>query len=123
MKRTREQLRARLIARAEDMVDGLLDWMEDTPEPTLTQIEEAVLDLRQKLSAEMAQEVIEGQEAKQPALVPGCPKCGQEMRYKGQKEVSPQSWVGAVRFERGHYYCAQCKVGFFPLGRATGVEG
>ena len=123
MKRTREQMRARLMARAEDVVDRLLEWMEDTPEPTLAQIEEAVLDLRQKLSAEMAQEVIEGQEAKQPALAPTCPKCGQEMRYKGQKAVAPQSWAGRVRFERGHYYCAQCKVGFFPLGRATGVEG
>ena len=49
MKRSREQVRARLMARAEDVVDRLLEWMEDTPEPTLTQIEEAVLDLREEL--------------------------------------------------------------------------
>jgi hypothetical protein len=111
------------MKRAEDVVDRLMEWSEDTPEPTLTQIESIVLELREELSEEMAREVIEAQERKQLAVGPGCPKCGQEMRYKGQKRVRPQSWVGEVAFERGYYYCAQCKVGFFPLGRATGAEG
>lgn len=122
-RRARERMRARLMKRAEDVVDRLLDWSEDTPEPTLTQIEGIVLELREKLSEEMAREVIEAQERKQPAIGPGCPKCGQEMRYKGQKRVRPQSWVGEVAFERGYYYCTKCKVGFFPPGRTTGAEG
>lgn len=123
MKRTREQMRARLMARAESVVDRLLEWSEDTPEPNLTQIEGVILQLREELSAEMAREVVEAQEKKQPAVGPACPKCGQEMRYKGQKRVKPQSWVGEVAFERGYYYCAKCKAGFFPPGRTTGAEG
>ena len=74
----RERMRTRLMKRAEDVVDKLLDWSEDTPEPTLTQIEGIVLELREELREEMAREVIEAQERKQPAVGPGCPKCGQE---------------------------------------------
>jgi len=47
---------------------------------------------------------------------PACPECGQEMRYKGQKLVEPQPWVGDVEIERGYYYCAGCNVGRFPPG-------
>jgi hypothetical protein len=122
MRRTREQMRARLMARAESVVDKLLDWSEDTSAPNLTQIEGVVLRLREELSTEMAREVIEAQEAKQLAMGPACPTCGREMRYKGQKAVTPQSWVGEVAFERGYYYCAKCKVGFFPLDEQLGLK-
>ena len=102
------------MKQAEGLVDRLLEWTDESTEPNLTQIEGKVLELRKRFSEEMAREVIEGQEAKQPAVGPSCPKCGDEMRYKGQKGVRPQTWVGEVAFERGYYYCAECKVGFFP---------
>jgi len=101
---------------AERVIDELLDWGDATAEPTLRQIEEAVLELRQQLSETMAQEVIASQEARQPAIGPRCPKCGAKMTYKGQKKVTPQTWVGEVEIERGYYHCGKCKVGFFPPG-------
>jgi uncharacterized protein with PIN domain len=101
---------------AESLIDELLDWTDSTPQPNLTQIEEVVLELRKRFSEEMAQEVIEAQEAKQPVVGPPCPECEQEMRYKGQKSVAPQTWVGEVEMERGYYYCEECKVGLFPPG-------
>jgi hypothetical protein len=102
------------MKQAEGVIDRLLDWTDETTEPNLTQIEGKVLELRKQFSEEMAREVIETQEAKQLAVGPSCPECGGAMRYKGQKGVRPQTWVGEVAFERGYYYCAQCKVGFFP---------
>ena len=113
---TKEQSKARLLKQAESVIDELLDWRDATSEPNLTQIEEVVLKLRKQFSEAMAREVIEAQEARLLASGPPCPKCKKEMRYKGQKKVTPQTWVGDVKFERGHYYCAECKVGFFPLG-------
>lgn len=101
---------------AEGLIDELLDWTDNTSAPNLSQIEDTVLELRKRFSEEMAREVIEAQEVKQPAVGPPCPKCGQEMTYKGQKEVAPQSWVGEVRIERGYYYCAECQEGLFPPG-------
>jgi uncharacterized protein with PIN domain len=99
---------------AEDVIDELLDWSDSTPEPNLTQIEPVVLRLRKRLSEQMALEVINDQEARQPVLGPRCPACQQEMRYKGQKEVTVESWVGDLSIERGYYHCPDCKVGLFP---------
>lgn len=113
---TRERRKMRLLEEAESLIDELLDWTDSTPEPNLTQIESIVLQLRQRFSEEMAREVIEAQGAKQPAVGPACAQCGREMRYKGQKSVEPQTWVGDVEIERGYYYCGQCKVGRFPPG-------
>jgi len=113
---TRGQSKARLMKQAEKVIDELLDWRDMTSEPNLTQIEECVLKLRKRFGEEMGRETIEAQEAKQLVNGPPCPKCKKEMRYKGQKEVNPQTWVGDVRFERGYYHCAECKVGFFPSG-------
>jgi hypothetical protein len=112
--RVGERRKARLMAQAERLIDELLDWNDNTPEPNLAQIEEVVLELRERFSEEMAREVIEAQEAKQPAIGPSCPKCGMGMTYKGQKPVEPQTWVGEVEIERGYYHCGVCKEGLFP---------
>ncbi len=114
-----EQRKVRLMKQAESLIDELLDWTDNTTEPNLSQIEDIVLKLRQRFSEEMAREVTEAQEAKRPIPGPACPKCKQEMRYKGQREVVPRTWVGDVKIRRGYYHCAKCQEGFSPLGRTT----
>jgi hypothetical protein len=111
-----EQRKARLMQQAEKLIDELWDWNDSTPEPNLSQIENKVLELRQRFSEEMAREVIAAQEAQQPVPGPACPKCGQEMRYKGRKEIEPRTWVGDVKIRRGYYHCARCQEGLFPPG-------
>jgi len=104
------------MEQAERLIDELLDWNDKTSEPNLTQIEQVVLELRERFSEEMAREVIEAQETRQPAVAPSCPKCGKGMTYKGEKPVKPQTWVGEVEIERGYYHCGACKEGLFPPG-------
>jgi len=111
-----EQRRARLLKEAESVIDELLDWSGETAEPNLSQIEHVVLELRKRFGETMAREVVGAQGARQPAIRPPCPRCGQEMTYKGQKKVMPQTWVGDVEIERGYYHCGKCQVGFFPSG-------
>jgi hypothetical protein len=112
----REQQKVSLLKEAEAIIDELLDWEERTERPNLSAIEGQVLELRQRLSEKMAETVIAGQEAKQLVCGPACPRCGKEMHYKGQKVVKPRSWVGELEIERGYYYCAACREGFFPPG-------
>ena len=116
MTHARELEKARLVRHAESLIEEMLDWQEGTERPNLTQIEGKILELRRRFGQELAREVIEAQEAKQPVPGPKCTQCSQEMGYKGQKEVTPQTWLDKVRFERGYYYCKQCGVGFFPSG-------
>ncbi len=114
MKRSRAQKKAELLAEAEALIESLLDWDARTSKPNLRQIEDEVLALRRQFGQRLAKAVIEDQEAKQPAEAPKCPQCGQEMGYKGQKGANIETRLGQLAVERGYYYCARCKSGFFP---------
>ena len=110
------ELKAELMTEAEGLIDELVAWTADTPAPTLTQIEDIVLKLRQRLSKRMALAVIEAQAAVRPVPGPHCPTCGREMHYKDYKTNTVESRVGALPLERGYYYCEPCKHGLFPPG-------
>jgi hypothetical protein len=110
------KLKAKMMEEAEEIIDELLKWDEKNPKPTLTQIEDIVLELRKRMSERMAEALIEKQANKQPVPGPSCPECGIEMRYKGQKQRQVESRAGGLQLERGHYYCPKCKAGHFPPG-------
>lgn len=116
MKSNRAYLKAKLMAQAEAEIEALLDWHERMERPTLSEMEEAVLAIRQRLSEAMALTVIEDQETKRPVPGPACPECGREMSYKGEKGLSLETWVGELRLARGYYHCPTCQVGLFPPG-------
>jgi len=115
MRKTREEMKAALLAEAEDAVEELLDEVEGE-EPTLEGLEDIVLRLRERLGRRMAEVMVEGQEATQPVQRPRCPSCGEEMRYKGVKPVAAESRLGTLGLERAYYYCDRCKSGLFPPG-------
>jgi hypothetical protein len=123
MKGSRTELKAALMQQAEVLVDELLDWTEQTHEPTLTQLEDVVLRLRQRLGTGMAQAVLEAQEATRPAPGPSCPQCGREMHYKDLKRDTLTSRLGELGLRRGYYHCRRCRVGLFPPGSATASAG
>ena len=114
MKRTREQIKADLMAEAVGVIEELLAWERQAGAPDLTEMEDEVLKLRQRLGQRLLEAVIEDQEARQPAQAPPCPQCGAEMRYKGRKETAIESRLGGLKVERGYYYCARCASGLFP---------
>jgi uncharacterized protein with PIN domain len=116
MRGTREQMKAQLRAEADALIDQLLDRHEATAPPSLMQIEDWVLELRERLGQRMAETLIEAQDASQLVEVPVCPHCGERMRYKDQKVTQAETRVGLVKIERGYYYCARCRSGFFPPG-------
>ena len=123
MKRPREELRAELLAEAEEVIDELLEWHEEAGAPTLTQIEDAVLSLRKRLGKRMAEVVIGDQEAIHPVPGPTCAKCGREMHYKGMKRVRVEGRAGNIVLERAYYHCDRCRDGLFPPGSTTGSKG
>lgn len=116
MRRTREQMKAQLRAEADAVIEQLLDRHEETVAPSLTEIEDWVLELRERLGQRMAEAVIEAQDASQLVDAPVCPHCGERMPYKDQKAIQTETRVGLVKIERGYYYCARCKSGLFPPG-------
>ncbi len=119
MKRTREQKREELLQAAEAMIEELLDWEERATRPNLTQIENRVSRLRQRLGQRMAEVVIADQDAAQPVEAPLCPGCGERMRYKGQKRKNVETRLGTLAIQRGYYYCSRCKKRIFPPQRTA----
>lgn len=116
MKRSKEEKRARLLAKAEKLIDEYLAWEAGHPKPDLTEIEDIALELRKALGREIAQMAIEEQGERLPVPGPSCPKCGKEMRYKGEKSTQVESRAGALQVGQGYYYCPECKESFFPPG-------
>jgi len=123
MKRSRAEQKAALMRQAELAIDELLEFEDHTTEPTLTQIEDVVLKLRQQLSEQMALAVIEAQANRHPVPGPKCPTCGREMHYKDMKGDTVDSRVGVLPLERGYYYCETCRQGLFPPGPAAADLG
>jgi hypothetical protein len=85
MKRTRAELKAELLAHAEANIEDFLDLLEESPAPTLTQIEDSVLRFRQQIGREMAETAIQAQDTVTVAPGPRCPTCGKEMESKSKK--------------------------------------
>ena len=116
MKRSGEGQRKALLAEAEAMIEEYLAWSGANEAPTMSEIEEMVLGLREKMGQRMAEEVLANQEATQPAEAPRCRECGEPMADKGKKSVRVESRLGSIQAERVHYYCGHCGSGFFPPG-------
>ena len=113
---SRADQKAKLMKEAEEEIEKLLDWMEETERPDLSSIEGIVLKLRKRIGERMAEEVIGSQESVRLVPGPPCPDCKEEMPYKGMKEKSVTSLVGELNLNRGYYYCAHCRRGLFPPG-------
>lgn len=111
---SRAERKTKLMQIAEAEIEQLLDWTEATEAPSLDRIEEIVLRLRQRIGEGMTREVIANQSAVRPVACPSCPKCKQEMHYKGMKPKEITSLIGDVKLNRGYYYCDHCQSGLFP---------
>ena len=122
MESERERIKKALLAEMEGMVDEMLEWEEKHSAPTLVEIEEVVLKVRQRVGQRLAQFLVERQEAVRPVPGPACPHCGKEMRYKGNDPLTVVSRVGPLEIRRGYYYCERCQSGLFPPGPATRIE-
>ncbi len=116
MDEKRATKKARLMAKAEKLIDEYLAWEERHTQPALTEIEDIALKLRKELGEEIAQMALENHRGRKPVPGPKCPECGQEMHFKGEKGAQVESRVGELVLERGYYYCSACKKGIFPPG-------
>jgi hypothetical protein len=59
MRENKEKKRARLLAKASQVIDEYLAWEDKNPRPDMMQIEEIALKLRKEFGQEIAQLAIE----------------------------------------------------------------
>lgn len=109
---TPEELKTRLLAEAEAIINEVVGQNEAQQPRTLKDIEQAALKAGQQVKAS----VLAGLVANTPAMTAGdkCPQCGGKLKAKGKRSKWVFTQAGEVQVERDYYYCEQCKTGFFP---------
>jgi NADH pyrophosphatase NudC (nudix superfamily) len=105
------ELKARMMAEAEKVIERMLAEREKKKELQLSDIERMARVAGEQMMERFANEMA-AEEGQQESTF--CPGCGRKMRYKGHKARDVATEAGEVRLERAYYYCPQCKVGIFP---------
>lgn len=109
-----EELKAKLLAEAETVIDGMLSKQQSVAQMNLREI----VALAQESGRQVATAVVSAlsQAGSNEKQVVSCEQCGQVMACKGKRSRDIVTSAGALRLERDYYYCACCKAGYFPPG-------
>ena len=116
MSSSKASLKVRLMVQAEAAIDGLLAGEGVPAHATLTDIEQAVLGVRQQLEPGLTRELVAERATEVTRAWPICPECGQKLKAKGKRRRRVVTETGEVTLEREYYHCAPCGSGLFPPG-------
>jgi hypothetical protein len=108
---------------ADEVGRELVSWREAHPRATLSEIEDAVLAVTDRLQARLLKDLAEASVAADPGRVASsergrCPECGGAVEPSGYGErmVQVQRQRRPLRLRRGYVECSACGVGRFPPG-------
>lgn len=111
----RHQLRQQLRASFEHWLDTLEERMSPTP-LSLSEITEAMWQLRQRLMGSLTQTVVEHIHAPRVTQThASCPKCERSVKSRRQGVRTLETLIGPLELSRPYFYCTACHHGFYPL--------
>lgn len=107
-----QDLKDRMMAEAEEVIDDLLAGASERKSLMLSDIERLVRTAGQRVMERFTCDLVEAEARVEESNT--CPGCGRKARYKGQKKRHLATETGEVRLKRAYYYCPSCEKGFFP---------
>ncbi len=118
---TNEELRARLLAEAEKIIDKVLAERPAADKTTLRDIERLAVQAGTEISAEIQQALGDEGSDGHSSTEERCPQCGSRMQRRGQQGRRVVTEAGSSYLERVYCVCPSCGYSFFPLRRGLGV--
>jgi hypothetical protein len=113
---TEEELRARLLAEAEKVINDMLAEKPAAKEVSLTDIERLALRTGQQVQTKVLKELGQASQEAQSAEAPVCKGCGRRMQRRGMRRRQVVTEVGEMTLERAYYVCPGCGASLFPPG-------
>ena len=113
---TEEELRARLLAEAEEVINDRLADKPAASQMGLEDIEHWVRRTGQQVQAKLLKELAQASQEAQSSEAPVCERCGSRMQRRGTRPRQVITDVGEMTLERAYYVCPGCKAGLFPPG-------
>ena len=110
MPNKKDELKAKLLAEAEESIDQMLSDGRVSDQMTMTEIEDVIGEMEQDFRQRVLREVMGEQEDKSVM----CPECGGKLRNKGKHSKQIVSLRGETKLERTYYQCEDCSQGIFP---------
>ena len=83
---TPSELKAALMSLAEAEIEKLVKWEDKTAKMTLSDLEEEMLESRQRLYIQLSEVVLAQQEARRNAEIPVNERTGVRLHPKGRKK-------------------------------------
>jgi hypothetical protein len=80
------ELKVALLKAAEEAIDEIVAWSRETKQMTLTQLEDEMLESRQRVYARMTEVLLAQEEAKRNAAIPVNAKTQKRLHPKGAKK-------------------------------------
>ncbi len=113
---TDEELRARLLAEAEEAIKDRLADKPAVSQMGLADIERWVLRTGQAVQARLLKELAQASQEAHSAEAAVCEGCGSVMQRRGIRPRQVITAVGEMTLERAYYVCAECGARLFPPG-------
>jgi Uncharacterised protein family (UPF0236) len=120
--RQRQALREQLHERFEEWLDEVEAQLPEA-QATLAQVSETIWSLRQRLTASVAQTMLEQshqEERGRQSL--RCATCDRRLRARPPVYRTVRTLVGDLEIERPYFYCRHCRVGTYPLDAVLGLS-
>jgi hypothetical protein len=113
---TNPDLKARLLAKAEAVIEAMLAQRKAASEISLAEIEQGVLAAGQEWTQALTAELVADSGRGLTDPWPTCPECGRRLKAKGKRRRRLVTQTGEVTLRREYYHCAACGKGLFPPG-------
>lgn len=116
------RLREAVREAADRLVDRMTEHLFSKKGRTFLELSQALQEARQEFLGDLLGKLIEVEYGDLlTQTVACCPRCGKDVKKSDDVPKALDSLQGKTTITRPYFYCAECRLGFYPLDEALGL--